>query len=249
MRLVSCHYSGTANTGDVASSPFLYWDFGPHEVVRLGKPVPDCDAVIYGGGAVGNGLPRAAQATKARVKIAWGVGETRHGQTTGGPAPAGFDLFGSRDWGQPGAEWVPCASCMSGLFDEPGEPWRDAVFYWNRLRGKPLLALPDMHNETPLADVVGFLASAEVVVTNSYHGAYWATLLGRKVVVVDAYSSKLHNFRHAPTYAGGGEWQAAVERAVAYPDALDEARAANVSFHRRVTELISTPANAHHGLR
>lgn len=37
-----------------------------------------------------------------------------------------------------------------------------------------------------LETAVSFLGSSEVVLTTSYHGLYWATLLGRKVIVLEA---------------------------------------------------------------
>jgi hypothetical protein len=39
---------------------------------------------------------------------------------------------------------------------------------------------------------------ADVVVANTYHGAYWATLLGRRVIVAAPFSNKFFGFRHEP---------------------------------------------------
>lgn len=239
MRLVASYYAGSANVGDAVCSPALYFDLGrPVETIRFGQPIPSCDAVIFGGGALGNRVARLA--APARVRIAWGLGETRHGRTEADPAPPGFALYGSRDDGQPGAEWVPCASCMSPLFDAPGKPQHEAVFYYNRRRPRPEISgLPEAHNEVTFGEAVAFLASGAVVVTNSYHGAYWAMLLGRGAVIVDAYSSKLRQFRHRPAYAAGLDWRAVAGAARRYPDALAECRAANVAFHRCVMDLLA----------
>lgn len=43
-------------------------------------------------------------------------------------------------------------------------------------------------------ETVAFLGSSEVVLTTSYHGLYWATLLGRKVVVLEASMYKLQSW-------------------------------------------------------
>lgn len=235
MKLVACHFAGSRNVGDAVCSPADYFDFGhPVEVVRFRQPIPSCDAVIFGGGAIGNKVGGIASAAKARFKIAWGLGETRHGKTEAQPAHEGFDLYGSRDDGQPGAEWVPCASCMSPLFDEPSEIRHEAVFYFNRRRARPAVSgLPALDNEVTFAEAIRFLASGAVVVTDSYHGAYWSTLLGRGVVIVDAYSSKLRQFKHRPSYE---EWRMA--KPETYPSALAECRAANVAFYGRVMGLL-----------
>lgn len=241
MRLVSSHLSGSRNVGDAVSSPSRYFDFGaPVEVVRYGYPIESCDAVIFGGGAIGNHVAAAASQVRAKHRIAWGLGETRHGQLTGRPAPAGFSLFGSRDWQQPGAEWVPCASCMSPLFGDVAAPKHEEVLYYNRRRRRPSIAgLPSAHNEVEFAAAVEFLASGSIVVTNSYHGVYWATLLGRGVIVVDPYSSKLFQLRHRPAYGTASDWRTAVPAAVRYSEALTEARAANTAFYGRVMELLA----------
>lgn len=241
MKIVACHYAGSHNVGDAVCSPVDYFDFGGAvERVRPKEPIPPCDAVIFGGGAIGNNIGKIAGKAPARVKIAWGLGETRRGSAAATSAPAGFDLYGSRDDGQPGAEWVPCASCMSPLFDERREVRHEAVFYFNARRLKPAVeGLPENHNEVSFADAVAHLASGSVVVTNSYHGAYWATLLGRRVVVVDVYSSKLRQFRHRPAYAEDGNWRKAASFATQYPGALHEARNTNRDFHNRVMERIA----------
>lgn len=225
MKLVACHYAGSLNVGDAVCSPASYFDFDiPTEIVRFGEPIPPCDAVIFGGGAIGNRVGKIV--TPARYKIAWGVGETRHGRTECNRAPEGFDLYGSRDWEQEGAEWIPCASCMSPLFDKTYEVQLEAALYYNFRRLKPAVAgLPELHNEVSFEEAVAFLGSAETVVTNSYHGAFWATLLGRKVRIIEAYSSKLYQFRHKP--------------GPRYPEALEECRAANRGFYAKVMDLLA----------
>jgi hypothetical protein len=241
LKLVACHIAGSRNVGDAVCSPANYFDFGsPVEVVRLRDAIPPCDAVIFGGGAIGNNIGKRAAAAAARVRIAWGLGETRHDGTLAGPAPSGFDLFGSRDDGQAGADWVPCASCMSDLFDVRRDVRHEVVLYFNRRRPRPSIAgIPTMDNEAGFEGAVGFLASGAVVVTNSYHGAYWATLLGRAVVIVDVYSSKLRQFRHRPAYADSENWQSALDDVPRYPGALAETRSANVFFHGRVMQRLA----------
>ena len=104
-----------------------------------------------------------------------------------------------------------------------------------------------------------FLGSSEVVVTSAYHGLYWATLLGRKVVVANMFSSKFAAFPFPPallddTDAGvdasaiinangandvGDALERAIARARAYPHALRECRDANTRFFGRVQELLA----------
>ena len=109
---------------------------------------------------------------------------------------------------------------------------RDVVVYQhNELPPIPIDA-PALDNgpDTTLEDAVAHLASGRVVVTNSYHGVHWATLLGRRAVIWDPWCSKFELLRYPMPTAGAADWERAAERAPVYPDALAECRAANAAF-------------------
>ena len=63
--------------------------------------------------------------------------------------------------------------------------------------------------ETPFEEVAGFLASGRVVVTNSYHGAYWTTLLGRPTLLWEPWCSKFLLLRYPHPWVGPGDWERA----------------------------------------
>lgn len=251
--IVFGHHIDTRNVGDRCSGPYRYFSFGRRQtsVVQFGGRMPFADTVIFGGGAIGNGLGQMALATRARVRIAWGVGMTRHGVRHSGPAPTNLDLYGSREWGQQNAIYVPCVSCMSPLFDRPWEIRHDAVLYVNADQAiqdrYPVLRadLPLGDNHTDFGAAVKFLGSGETVFTNSYHGAFWAQLLGRKVVLVNPYSSKFHGFKFAPEICMDEDWAGAQRRARVFPEALSDARAANMVFHAMVMDKLDSKALAH----
>lgn len=132
-----------------------------------------------------------------------------------------FDLIGVRDpedtqFEKPPFRYVPCASVMleSLCTGQATDPEHDAVVYVQKSRiPTRSLAYPMLSNATDVAHnvskvagidpqsipaagnadhAVGFLATGATVVTNSYHGALWAMLLNRAVVVLDGWSSKFH---------------------------------------------------------
>jgi hypothetical protein len=238
------HIRNTRNTGDRASCPDVWFDFGLDvEVLNYSDPVPDGGTVVYGGGTLINWLAtRRGPLPRARHVI-WGAGSSRSGMTAPWPDPEGFDLVGIRDWSverEAMGRYAPCVSCMSPLFDRDRPVTREAVAFVNAdpSKRRPVVNLPTMDNTAPMERIVEFLASAEVVVTNSYHGVYWATLLGRHVVCVP-YSSKFHGFRHPPTMSrDGADWRGKARTAPAYPEALESSRAATRAFHARVMEVI-----------
>lgn len=236
-----------ANLGDHLSSPARYipWLTGsrtldPHEgdFSSLTDPTRTPDVVVVGGGGqIANLVPEydanLEQVSKSpAVSIAWGVGHNRHGAASiSYPSYLDhFDLVGIRDYGSP-YEWVPCASCLHTELDEPRSIDTDVVLYEHWQIPSGVTGLPTMRNDaTHVGQIFHFLGSAAVVVTNTYHGCYWATLLGRRVVLVDPFSTKFLGFRHPPTVSTHTEWRSAVDGARSYPGALEECREANRRF-------------------
>lgn len=244
--IVFKHIRRTRNTGDLMSCP-AYWFPFDHQILDINDPLPaDCTAVVYGGGTLTQWAGRNV-ATHKHTSVLWGTGSTVHGETATPPTPAGFVIAGTREWRGIPDEWAPCASCMSTLFDRRYPITRGAVLFVNADQSikerYPLQVsgIETMDNTAPMEEIVPFLGSASIVVTNSYHGVYWATLLGRRVVCVP-YSSKFYNFRHPPAYSleRGADWRDRAEEATAYDSAsvLTECRGANIRFNGRVLELV-----------
>jgi hypothetical protein len=248
MKVNVFQFTGTGNTGDAVSAPHLYFDLGDVRVasVKAAANLPPADLAVFGGGAVAGRMIREGLHLKARakIKVAWGIGRSVHGRTDAGAMPEGLDLLGVREWtGPQRGVYVPCASCMSELFDRRYKATQEAVLFVNadpdihRKYPVKVTGLPVLTNRAEFEEIVAFLASADVVVTNSYHGAYWAQLLKRKAVVVGAYSSKFHTYRFPPAYAQGDDWRAAAAEARVYTAALSDARKANRAFYKKVMEL------------
>ncbi len=184
--------------------------------------------------------------------IGWGVGV--HGSVHGGdafrrrylagrldydPRPRSpewarcFEVLGARDVGV-GSHWVPCASCMHELFDHPRTVCRDVVVFHHAALPLALAGAPVMSNDhVDLEATLDFLGSAATVVTNSWHGMYWAVLLGRRVLAVP-WCDKFHGLPWEVAMSTPGELERNLDRARAFPDALAEARAANEKFWRDI---------------
>lgn len=104
-------------------------------------------------------------------------------------AAALCDLYFARDWMPELSRRVPCASCMHPAFDEvlDAKPQHDVVRYSaaRRVEVQAPSDAPHMTNEDgTIEEAIAFLASGRKVITSSYHGAYWAQLLGRDVETV-----------------------------------------------------------------
>lgn len=151
-----------------------------------------------------------------------------------------FDLVGVRDYDQ-GYEWVPCASCMHPALREKHSIKHPVIWFEHK---KQLLKSTEfgtdpiprfINSGDNIEETIRILGSAEVIITNSYHGAFWGTLLGKKVLVTEAWSSKFNAMRHKPFFLQRGEfWKDYVDQAPVYNSALDECVDATQAFWSKV---------------
>jgi hypothetical protein len=251
--VLNVHRRDFTNIGDLMSSPFQYF--------RITKPLYKLDIepltlvspffsarreplVLGGGGlfffeAAVNGL-----LTRYRGPvIGWGIGQN-------GPlaekintriVAEKFALLGVRDW-QSKHEWVPCSSCLAPELDAVRDiqPEHDFVLYDHQHTPLPIKGHPRLSNACmDFSGVLAFLASGETVITNSYHGAYWARLLGRRVVVLP-FSNRLLHMRFPPAVATAQNYQQCAKETRTEPGALETCRESNLRFASRVSEIIGT---------
>jgi hypothetical protein len=241
------------NVGDWHCAPTRYFRLqgGEGDILEIDKLSLAQDVVVGGGGLIAKTFhphmeKLASRRGEVKTLVAWGIGESENVDRSGGfvrpydgDFPAyldAFDLVGVRDFGTR-HRWVPCASCMSDVFDRQYPVSTEICVYEHKRIPLPIGDYPRMNNaEEDLHKVARFLASAKVVITNSYHGAYWATLLGRSVVVIPS-MSKLYRFAHPPVICRMETWKNFVSSARSYPNALAECRGANIAFSREVLKL------------
>lgn len=250
-RVVNVHWMAGANVGDRECGPARYLWGGRVPEQHMDGAWPRGAAVIIGGGGLCHPSLSAIIARRIRESrpgkvIVWAVGANTHGAAAIGDYPAWVlraDFVGVRDWlpGR-GLRWVPCASCLSPEFARAAAlPAQHAVIgYWHHEWPAPVTGIPLALTNAcaSLQRAATFLAGGETVLTNTYHGAYWATLLGRRVVIVDPFSNRFLAMRHAPQICTAADWREAARRALAYPEALDECRAATRAFAVDVADVL-----------
>jgi hypothetical protein len=245
VRPVNLHVLNTPNIGDRKCAPSLYFNSAGKNQ-DLWQAGAQGGPLIIGGGGLLHPSFTAKLASLVEQsngpKIVWGVGTNTHGVNHQAQQAwlDSCDLIGLRDWGS-GRRWVPCASCMSPEFDRDEPPKYRAVVYRHAGEADNIpdrMGLPTLTNHASnLSDVVSFLLSGEFVITNTYHGMYWATLLRRKVIVYP-FSSRHFFLKHQPVFMENGRhWDQGFPAAQSYQDALAECRFANISFASDVKRL------------
>lgn len=175
---------------------------------------------------------------------AWTIGDWRKLKQSFSFPREAFALCGVRDDGYD-LSWVPCVSCMSPLLQKDYEIKRDIGVYIHSatMKNENLYSrIPENYevltNSATFEEAIDFLGQSELVLTDSFHGAYWATLLGRRVIAFPS-SSKFYSLRHPVPLCDVGDWPRMRSLARPYPDALDECRSATIEFSRKVAALMS----------
>lgn len=296
--IANYHVIDPHNIGDLLSAPVRYFSFPSFQVEQsdirqvqpavegeqlLDEPTSDQHMIVGGGGLLfprflENWVSLAARTGKGK-RIAWGVGQQIYSDLSQAKIQSfdyasylnQFDLVGIRDFGcnKQGYHWVPCASCMHPAFDQKREIQHEFVVFSHKKFQLQIDPFPRMtHEANSLEEVLDFLGSGETILTSSYHGAYWGTLLGRKVLAFP-FSSKFYTFKHQPglypvqkwqqhakrlrlfkktLYEFGYKnkytcptsgWQQVLKHCAIYPDSLAENRSRNQWFYERVLDLIN----------
>lgn len=251
------------NVGDWWCPPLRYFPFKPArtgDILDTGFNLKGVKTLVLGGGGIGTDFFRPhlqrLQDAEIETTILWGGGVDSYSDSSQILAKGHYDLYGDyfdfidevgiRVHSEPQRfRHVPCASCMNNLFFRYREMKPTKLVGCYSHKRVPLLKhenqnIPEANNDgNDLEAKLRFLASHEYIVTNTYHGVYWATLLSRKVVVIP-FKSGLTSFEHPPQYSWDGQiTDEVLHGAHAYDDALEVARDKNVAFFRDMTEKYS----------
>ena len=171
--------------------------------------------------------------------IAWGCGHnSHHGRPVYCPIDfEKFKLLSVRDYQYGNQRYVPCVSCMM--------PQLDAQYPAVRRIGViehqdfPIdIDADKINHKIGISEIMRFIGGSQIIITNTYHCAYWAMLMGKKVILYKPFSTKFDNFRHQPvTYTGNLEQD--IAKCETYPDFLAECRDLNMEFFEDVRRVIA----------
>lgn len=225
------HRMDAMNAGDMASCPMRYFKWPmpakEHDIGGIDwRWFRKDDIVIIGGGGLFDCVETWNQNINRLLEscdkvFAWGVGFNRHVDSKMSTKIdfGRFTVLTIRDKNHPsGFEWLPCVSCMA----------IDKNFVGKVGVGECVVSQRDhrvryegdsMVSSVSWKTLVCFMSRYSTVVTNSYHAAYWARLIGRRVELKDTgYSNKF-------------DYMAEVS--------LDEAKRMNETFYGRVVAEMS----------
>ena len=210
MRTVIVHRKDQTNTGDITSSPKLYYDWlnDADEIDILhvmSHDLTDCNVIVGGGGLLHPPFEPFLQyilESDTNALVLWGIGRNAHDVQDATIMPecgkdliAKADLVGLRD-SSVDEDWVPCPSVNHQIFKISSfiKPSEKKVVLLHTQRDLEVWVKPyrnlHMRMDQPIEAVLDFILKAETVVSSSYHGCLWANWLQREVIVANSFSQK-----------------------------------------------------------
>lgn len=285
--IINYHVIDSTNIGDLFSAPTKYFNFPGYTVEQADirniniNDIKDKHIIVGGGGLLYQPFLDSFKqlvAAKANTKlIAWGIGQQIYGSNfTHEKLQAfnydqylnHFDLVGIRDFNY-NYNWVACPSCMHPAFDKQRKIKHEFVVFSHKKFQIKIGNFPQMtNNNQDIEEILDFLGSGETILTSSYHGAYWGTLLGRKVLSFP-FSSKFFTSKHTPAIfpiqkwiqekkrlslfnkvlfefryknkfsCNIDNWQNYLKYCQSYPDSLQENRARNHWYYSQILEILA----------
>ena len=256
----------TKNIGDLNAAPCLYFKLLNKNalnvsVMSFSKEIKlKNKIIIIGGGSLflsyfEKSINNLLKLAKDNILIIWGVGYDNYlwEKTLLNFSFDNVYKIGLRDYPAK-YDYVPCASCLSELFD---------IYKSNTNKGKyclylyedysaeikdDLSELPCLTNKgtVSFSQVLDFLGSYEIILTNSYHGMYWGTLLGKKIIVLPwidkkgnvGFTYKFKMFKYTPCFCKNWkEYKNFESKLKSYPQALSECRDLNNKFYQQIKDL------------
>ena len=259
------------NAGDWGCCPLNYYldYFEQFNLIRHDidfidyKEIEPEDVVILGGSGLFNVTRSFNEAINKILErcnhvIAWSAGFNTHDkqwfQGTDFPTISmdKFSMLSMRDYQHPsGIEWLPDPSAAAipkdFLKSQQNTIRKYGVIEHKDLPIKGIGYIEDrIKNSESLYNILKFICESEVVITNSYHCAYWSILLQRKTIVINKWSTKFNYFKYKPEFIESKNEDAvpvellenASKVAQIYVNAYAEAVSMNDAYFERVKKLI-----------
>lgn len=247
--MILYNFNQTPNTGDRYASPHRYFKWLADVPVKWPWEWEPGKSIFGGGGMLHPGtdcwIEKAIKSGSPTV--VWGIGLNYHGSAE--QIYPGFlnegGMIGLREKSNPW-QFVPCPSCLAREFDQVSvdNPLHALVIYEHAVESIPAevgKGFPRKTNQdgSDLLSVLQFLASGCMVLTNTFHGAYWSILLGKTPILYQPFSNRFLALGNLPV-ADFNTWRELVAQNETRKHfvTLKEARARNLWFSLRVRSYL-----------
>ncbi len=248
------HIYEAQNTGEMACSPFeyfgkefsSYYDCLCHDLRSLNlKKISANDWVILGGGGLFEVREDFQQTINLILNrtykvISWSCGHNHHNERVINSKIdySKFFMLTVRDFGMQNQEYLPCVSCMNRELEKEAQAVRKFGIIEHLDYPINAWEIDKISNSFSIYSITKFISESECIITNSYHCLYWASLMKKKVLLYEPFSSKFSNFEFKPVLIDRNtDLNKAFDDAVIYEKSLQKCREMNENFK---TKLLKT---------
>ena len=254
--ILEVHRKVDNNVGDYYSNPSRYFNFDnikSQELMHNSTDLAAQNLIIGGGGLIHKKFQLHIQNLldkNPQNSVLWGIGHNfgkKHIEKSKNKVifPDWLercDVVGIRDFVKEKEElYLPCVSCMHRAFDKKYIAEKKIGYFLHAFKTK----LTNTHNKSVFYNngldfekAIEFIGTHDTIITDSYHGAYWAMLLNKQVQVV-SWSVKFNYFKSPPLFLDNINQKPLAQKHFVQKDYLEECRDLNKNFYRKVLELFS----------
>lgn len=219
-----------------------------HDIGKVDiKSINENDWVIIGGGGLfeqceGWNKNINMVLSKCKNVVSWGCGKNSHFDKTIVEIEYDkFKLLSTRDFGfykNLNEIYMPCVSCMNPCLSKTYFPRRSIGVIEHKEFPICEFDYDRISNSCSFEAIITFIGESDIIITNTYHAAYWSMLMGRKTILYNQFSDKFDYFEHKPAkYTGNLDED--ISLAKIYPEYLYKCRERNLRFFEKIMEEIS----------
>jgi len=271
---ISC---GGDNAGDLYCSPHLFYNFNDYKVEYTNNWHSIYESknniIIFGGGGIIDTNKDRTKYYKTLEKnncyFHWGSGSNKLNlkEINWEPSPNEIDInddilenfifVGRRDHLKnyyDNHEYVPCVSCKIKQLQNNYEIKRKiGIIQHMWLKQVTNLNYPTISmnlSKYDINEIIKFIGGSEIIITGSFHAAYWSLLMQKKVIINGNWSSKFNTLKYKPIILSKNIENDIKKCIIPPPEYLKECIELNDKFYNKIknkiTELTKNPSVIQH---
>ena len=143
--------------------------------------------------------------------------------------------------------YVPCATCMIPYFDSNYRLIKRDIGVINHYSFQNSFDYETITNSSSIETIVNFILTSNIILTNSYHAAYWATLMKKKVIIYGKFANKFDYFKYKPVEYSGNISND-IDKCYIYEDALSESRELTINYFKEIKVFLNNAEKKYYNI-
>lgn len=241
------------NRGDIYCGYYKYfkdlynYDIHIHDIENPNiKLIKENDIVIVGGGGLVNAWNKWNNflniiSSKSKNVILWSVGYNDIYDIEDIIVNIDFNkmkMISIRDYNHSSNfRYVPCASCMLPYLNIKSNIKRDIGIISHYYYKLDYDNYDIIYNSDSIYNIMQFIASSNIIISNSYHGVYWSTLMKKRVILMYETSTRFQHLKYAPIKYSGNIIND-INLTKIYDDALEESIYLTKEYFNDINSII-----------